>query len=71
MEAVIISVESFPLFVRERIHTSKVSVKEQDGRIILAPMEDDTHTGLIQHDEFWDKLGVSADLLNVEAYEIG
>ena len=40
MEATIMNVEVFPLPIRERIHTAKVSVQENDGRIVLIPIEE-------------------------------
>jgi hypothetical protein len=41
MENTIMNIEVFPLFIREKIHTSKVSVQEREGNIILVPIEDE------------------------------
>jgi len=34
------NVEAFPLFIREKIRTSKVSVQAYDESIVLVPMEE-------------------------------
>jgi len=39
MENVIMNVEVFPLFIREKIRTPMVSVKEYDGNIVLVPVD--------------------------------
>jgi len=36
------NVEVFPLFVRENIHTSKVSVQKRDGGIFITPIKEET-----------------------------
>ena len=40
MESNVMSIEVFPLFIREKIHAPMVSVQEREGNIVLIPIKE-------------------------------